>query len=61
MPLLWILFGFKIVVGGLITFSQEGDYSKKVLKKGREGLSFESQGVNTCSLLSSLFILTASP
>jgi hypothetical protein len=57
MPLLLIFFGLKR--GGSNYFFQEGGYSKTVLRKGREGLNFESQGVNT--LLSPFTILTASP
>jgi hypothetical protein len=47
---------------GSSCFFLEGEYSKKVLRKGREGRpSFESQEVKTSSLLSPFILSTASP
>jgi hypothetical protein len=59
---LCLYFGFSLDSreggGGSYYFFQEGGY---VLRKGREGLSFESQEVNTsCTLLSPFTLLTVS-
>jgi hypothetical protein len=46
---------------GSYYFFQEGNYSKTVLRRGREGLNVESQEVNIFSLFSPFTISTASP